>query len=194
MVVVVLGHRLVGETIHPHLERRVERGLSVLEERPERGPLVFTGGAASPGVSSRECDVMAAYALERGIDRDRIRLEGRALDTIGNGYFSRRVVDGLSEPGDRVVVVTADYHAARAAVVFERCFGDAYEVDASAVVETAMAERQPAEERRLAASREFFEGVAPGDLETVGRRLLERHELYDGTVLADVASDGSKTA
>ena len=117
-----------------------------------------------------------------------------SLDTIGNGYFSRLTLErernrerdteaGSREPRQTVFVVTADYHAERAAYVFEQCFGDAYEIDVSHCVETTMAAEQPHEQRSLERAREFFDPVSPGDVEAIGRRLIETHDLYDAQAI-----------
>lgn len=197
MVVVTLGHRLVDESIHPHLRRRVDVGLSVFEETDARA-LLFTGGETTPGVSLTEGTVMRSYAIAQGVNPQQIHTENRALDTIGNGYFSRLVLDRLEreretaresdrvadrEPTETVFVVTADYHSQRAAYVFEQCFGDAYEIDTTHCVETTMAAEQPHEQRSLERTREFFEPISPGDVSAIGRRLVETHDLYDAETI-----------
>ena len=47
MVVIALGQRLVGETVHPHLRRRVDLGIELFREG-DASYLVFTGAATNP--------------------------------------------------------------------------------------------------------------------------------------------------
>ncbi|WP_254769309.1 YdcF family protein [Salinilacihabitans rarus] len=178
MVVVTLGHRLAGDAIHPHLRARVDAGITAVRETTASA-LVFTGGHTNPAVPRAECEVMREYALERGVDPDRIVVEDRALDTVGNGYFSRRLVDDLDRTVDSLFLVTADYHVPRSRYVFEQCFGTERRIDTSYAVSTATSPECPAERRSFRSARRFFDSISPGDVEAIERRLITNHECYD---------------
>lgn len=178
MVVVTLGHRLRSETAHTHLRARVDAGVDALDATGA-SHLLLTGGRTNPAVPRAECEVMRDYAVECGVPPERLLLEDRALDTVGNGYFARLLVENLGRRVESVSVVTADYHAERAAYVFERCFGGAYDVDAAFRCETKRSPECRSERRKLRRTREFFDPVPDGDLAALRRRLDEAHDLYE---------------
>lgn len=178
MVVVALGHRLTSETIHPHLAGRVDVAIDLFRSS-DADRLVFTGGATSPGIPIAECEVMRSYAVDRGVTRERIYVDDRAQDTIGNAYFTRRLLDGLEGGVDEVCVVTADYHAERAKYAFERCFDASVTIDASHTLKTSALDEQVHEAVALERTRSFFDGIERGDVAAIGRRLHEAHDLYE---------------
>lgn len=187
MIVVSLGHRLKSETIHPHLKRRVDASIDAFR-RTDARHLFFSGGRANPAIPKTECEVMRAYAVERGGDQTRLHLDEQALDTIGNGFFTRRMVDELDEEIATVHVVTADYHAKRAKFVFEQCYGDRYEITVDHCIETDVPSNQTREQQRVRQVREFFNGITPGDAAAIRRRMHEAHDLYSFPALTTTPS------
>ncbi|MFP9190125.1 YdcF family protein [Natronosalvus vescus] len=177
MVVVTLGRQLQSKSDIDELHDRVDVGVSVFR-RTDAQYLIFSGGRTNQVLPRSESAEMEAYGLEAGIDPDRIRLENRSLDTIGNGYFSRRLIDGLPTAVDTVYLVTSAYHLERATYVFDQCVGDRYDV-VPVEAGPGRQERRRAERQRLRRTRAFFDGVSSGDVETIARRLQERHDYYD---------------
>ena len=121
--IVVLGHRppLEGHTLEYETRARVERGIAL--HRAGRAPrLVFSGGESTPGTI--EADVMATFAEQRGVPEGAILRERASRDTIENARYTvallRRELGLAREP--RVVLVTSDYHIARATRLL-RCAG-----------------------------------------------------------------------
>ena len=178
MVVVALGNRLAGEWIHPTLRDRMDEAIRILRESDEEY-LVCTGAQTNPDLTVAEWEVMRDYAILRGVDRSRLLLERAARDTIGNGYFTRRLLD---DRGDRsaVRIVTSGVHTMRTRYVFERCFGEEREISVSHSGETdwTVGDLPPHERDRLDRTREFFATVSRGDVEAIGRKLLAEHDLY----------------
>lgn len=178
MVVVVLGHQLRSESIHPELRGRVDAGIDALRST-DASYLLFSGGSTNPVVSADECEVMREYAIERGVDPTRVLLETRAEDTIGNGYFSRRLVDEIGEEIATIYIVSSCYHMESAEYVFRQCFGDEYDVDGSYCHETAESgDPRGHDHEKLVQLREFFEPVDPGDMPAIRRRLVKAHDYY----------------
>ncbi|WP_224447374.1 YdcF family protein [Haloprofundus salilacus] len=180
MVIVALGDRLRSDSIHRHLRRRVDVAVDAFEGTGAPY-LLFTGAATNPDVPRAECEVMADYAVSRGVDPGRILLEDEAHDTRGNGYFSRVLVDEHAPDVETVSVVSSRLHLERAAYIFERCFGDAYEIDTGNAVDPEPSHDgfSAAEIRRLRrADRAFFDGVTPGDLEAIRLRLADSNPAY----------------
>ncbi|WP_157972640.1 YdcF family protein [Haloprofundus halophilus] len=180
MVIVVLGDRLRSNAIHPHLRKRVDAGIDALQATDGRYLLV-TGAATNPDVPRAECEVMADYAVSRGVAPERVLLEDHAYDTRGNGYFARLLVDEHAPDTETVSVVSSRMHLRRARYIFERCFGDAYEIDTSRAVdpEPEYDDFTESEIRRLhEEDREFFDGITPGDTDAIRRRLAADDPAY----------------
>lgn len=121
--IVVLGNRPpVDERGHvrPELRRRVETGVRLWKEG--RAPLlVMTGGLAPSG--HVEAEVMRELAVELGVPRDAIRIEGRSRDTIENAGFTLAMLCEAREDCEpRLLVVSSPFHLPRAGELFE-CAG-----------------------------------------------------------------------
>lgn len=190
MVVVVLGKRLHRSAAHESLRHQVDLGIHALRET-DAEYLVLTGGRTNPEVDRSESDAMRAYALERGVDSDRIFIEEVARDTIGNSFFTRSIVDDLPNV-DTVQIVTTCYHVIRARYVFEQCFGPAYDIEVADCYESAIPDDELAEEDALARTEAFFAPVTPGDLEAIRDRLLAEHDRYDETALEETDSSTAR--
>ncbi|WP_224333808.1 YdcF family protein [Haloprofundus halobius] len=180
MVVVVLGHKLQSEELHPQLQARMDAGIEAFSGT-DAPYLLLSGGQVNPCVDKTECEVMAEYARSQGIDPSCVVPEPCALDTIGNGYFTRMRVDELNHQVETLYLVTSRYHAERAAYIFERCFGDTVEIDVSYCVDSE-SETHPIRHRaKLEQVQAFFEPVPTGDIDAIRQRLNEKHELYEST-------------
>lgn len=178
MVVVTLGQRLRSNSLHLHLQQRVDTSIEVYRST-DTPYLIFTGGRTNPDVQRAECEAMRDYATERGITPEKIRLEDSAQDTKGNGYFTRRIVDSIDIDVETIYLVSSCVHADRAKYIFRQCFGDEYRIDTSHCIETdgsANSAEKVAHHRQ--SDREFFEQITPGDVDAVQQRLAESHDYY----------------
>jgi uncharacterized SAM-binding protein YcdF (DUF218 family) len=121
--IVVLGNRPPRDArgnIAPEIGRRVERGVALFE-RGLAPRILFTGGRAPDG--SIEADVMAARAIELGVDPDAIVRERRARDTAENARFAIELLcAGRRDCRAEIIVVSSPYHLRRAVELFE-CAG-----------------------------------------------------------------------
>ncbi|QCJ45961.1 YdcF family protein [Haloprofundus sp. MHR1] len=180
MVVVVLGHELQSEGIHPQLQARMDAGIEAFTNT-DATYLLLSGGQVNPHIDKTECEVMAEYAHSQGIDPTRIISEPSALDTIGNGYFTRICIDELGHHVETLYLVTSQYHAQRAKYIFKQCFGDTVEIDVSYCVDSGR-ETHPVRHRaKLDQVRKFFDPIPTGDMDAIRQRLSETHELYELT-------------
>lgn len=173
-VVAVLGQRLRSPELHEELRGRVDVALDAVRAT-DADYLLATGGRTNPVVDRSEADAVREYAVERGVDPDRVLLEPRAADTIENAYYARLLVEELDQSVERLLVVTSCYHARRAAYVFEQCFGDACEIDASRCYDAGPVDddRREAERESLRRAREFFDAVPAGDLDALRRQFAD---------------------
>lgn len=171
--VIVLGYSPPS----PELRGRVWAGVQTFRKRGA-DHLVFSGGPVDGEVPLSECEIMAGQAWEWGVDPARIVQDDRALDTVGNAFFTRRVLDGLGDVST-AYVVTSCYHVERAMYVFERCYGDAYDLRRGTCHAADVDPSTLHEAESLAANRDLLDGVTPGDLDEIARRMERHHDLYD---------------
>lgn len=148
--IVVLGNRPPvdeqGE-VRPELRRRVEEGVRLFHEglAPR---MIMTGGPAPSG--HIEAEVMRDLAVELGVPREAIGVEGRSRDTIENAGFTLRLLCGDDESCvPSVIVVSTRYHLARARRLFE-CAGARVQIAAS-----ALPDDEPNYAKRLGFSERF---------------------------------------
>lgn len=107
--IVVLGAGIRGMRVTPLLAKRIEKGIALLAENPD-ARLILSGGQG-PGEEIPESRAMAAYAVDRGVDEERMILEQRSTSTRENLQYSRELMD-KKEP--KIVIVTTAYHVFRA--------------------------------------------------------------------------------
>lgn len=148
--IVVLGNRPPvddrGE-VRPELRRRVEAGVRLFHDglAPR---LVMTGGPAPSG--HVEAEVMRDLAIELGVPREAILVEGRSRDTIENAGLTLRLLCGEDDSCvPSLIVVSTRYHLARARRLFE-CAGAQVQIAAS-----ALPEDEPNYAKRLGFSERF---------------------------------------
>lgn len=97
------------------LRRRLDAALQAWEQG--RAPRVLVSGGRR-WFGQAEASVMAAYLTERGVPSERIFPELQSLDTRGNAAHSFHLAEPLGIR--RIVLVTCDFHMARAIAHFRR--------------------------------------------------------------------------
>ncbi|CAM4431066.1 uncharacterized SAM-binding protein YcdF (DUF218 family) [Paenibacillus endophyticus] len=108
---IVLGAALWNNEPSPALKER----LDFAQELIETGivdKLILSGGLDGNGSTKTEAEGMRDYLVANGISADKLLLENKATSTYENLAFSQHIADqhGL----DMLLVITHDYHAARA--------------------------------------------------------------------------------
>ncbi len=113
--VIILGAGLRGERPSKTLETRLEAGTQFLMENKDI-PVVVSGGQG-PGESITEAAAMGKYLKNAGIEENRIFYEDQSTTTYENLKYSKQLMEqvGLKEP--TVLIVTNDYHIARAKMI-----------------------------------------------------------------------------
>lgn len=153
--IVVLGFALnpSGAMERPLLDR-LDATLTAARAYPT-ARVVVTGGQPQAGVT--EADLMTRWLVDKGVDRDRVQIEDKAKDTVGNAVN----VTGLlhQAPPDTVVLVTSASHMRRARAITEAALQDAG-LEAQVVpfiaasADTQEMTRAPAADERLAIYRD----------------------------------------
>lgn len=109
--IVVLGSGIIGKKVTPLLAARIERGMELLYSNPN-AVLIMSGGQG-PGEDIPESVAMAAYAVGKGVDAERIIMEQKSVSTEENLLFSRKLID---KEAPKIVIVTTAYHVFRALI------------------------------------------------------------------------------
>jgi uncharacterized SAM-binding protein YcdF (DUF218 family) len=110
---------------------------SLFKERVEKAKELYDSGVVKRiifcgrwwgGVTKRpdttEADAMAKYALSLGIPRSAITLEKRSMNTIGNFYFSKTILESASVK--KLVIVTHQSHMPKAKFLARKILGATY--------------------------------------------------------------------
>ena len=115
--VIILGAGVYGTTPSVSLRARLDAALDYLSDKSDI-PIVVSGGQGN-AESITEAECMYRYLTERGIESDRILREDKAGNTRENidNSLALLSVKGYDVTED-IAVVTADYHLARAKVLF----------------------------------------------------------------------------
>ena len=120
--VVELGCGVMGDRVTPLLAARIDKGIELLKYNPN-AVLIMSGGQG-PGEDASESEVMADYAIQKGVDATKIILERKSVSTEENLLFSRELME---KENPRIVLVTTAYHVFRALIIAKqqkiRCVG-----------------------------------------------------------------------
>ncbi|MBW0368986.1 YdcF family protein [Ensifer adhaerens] len=115
VVIVALGYALADDgKAQQTLLDRLEVTLKVAEANPTALVMV-SGGVPQNGVT--EGDVMSKWLVDKGISRDRIMIEDKSKDTIGNVINAANLL--VRHQADTVILVTSSSHMRRARTVME---------------------------------------------------------------------------
>lgn len=108
---VVLGAALWNDRPSPGLKERLDRAFE-LYEAGKIDRVIVSGGLDSNGATIPEAEGMKRYMVERGVPGEAVLEEREATSTYENLLFSKRIAN--RERLERLVIVTHEYHGARA--------------------------------------------------------------------------------
>ncbi|WP_376742581.1 ElyC/SanA/YdcF family protein [Ensifer canadensis] len=115
VMVVALGYALADDgTAQQTLLDRLDVTLKAAEANPTALVMV-SGGVPKNGVT--EGDIMSKWLVDKGISRDRIIIEDKSKDTIGNVVNAANLL--VRHQADTVILVTSSSHMRRARTVME---------------------------------------------------------------------------
>lgn len=178
-VVVVLGNRLIIDGVHEELKGRMDTAIKLWSSL-ENSLMLVSGGKTNPSIRKTEAEAMKEYAVSKGVPAKVVLTDNDAMDTVGNAYFTRRILD-FHPRVKFVYTVTSCYHIERTEYIFSACLGPKFKLDCKTCFNSA---RQTAESEKksLTAARILFSEITPGDIDWIESRLRERHSLYHNLV------------
>lgn len=154
--------------------KRAQRAAQLAHERPELALIC-------------EAAILRDLVVERGISADRIVFEDGSFDTLGNAVLVAARYLRLLEPRP-LLLITSPFHLERAMETFRHVLGFTWQVQAIACDETPDdVASAAAETRLLQETSTFFQGIKPGDLKTIIKRLRESDPRYAGVRTLDLA-------
>ena len=175
------GGITAGGEPQPATVARAVRAAAVYRSgRAERIVMSGAYGMYDPPPPRAEATAMAQIAAAAGVPPGSITAETRSRDTIGNIWFTKPL---LGDPaGQRVIVVTSHWHAARVRYLTKVIWGPGYRVTVEPVTGEALT-RPPEETARweaglLAVARRWFAGTRAGDDAAIAAVLARDHPVY----------------
>ena len=142
--------------------------------RPAMAIIAAGSHGEGPPPSKTEAAVMADLMAAAGVPGERVFLEERSRDTIGNAVevAARYLMNIEPRP---LYVVSSPFHLERALISFRNVLGFAWQVQAVAAEETPDdLERAKNETFFLQETFTFFAGIRPGDFRTIEKRFRAR--------------------
>lgn len=133
----------------------------------------------------RIADALADYAMRHfGLGKHQVITEPNSRDTVGEAIFTKRNL--FNRYGWRsLLVVTSEYHVARASEIFSFVYGGALDFagaegpDSPALVAS--------EAKSLKAFRATFKGIRAGEDAAIYQRLIVAHPFYNGDVYSSIS-------
>jgi len=119
--IIVLGSGLIGDKVPPLLASRIDTGIKLFHrfhtaDHPVK--VIFTGGQGADELLA-EGEAMAQYAINKGMNKEDIIIENKAINTYENLLFSKRLIeeDMLNKDCSgkyQTITVTNNFHVFRA--------------------------------------------------------------------------------
>jgi uncharacterized SAM-binding protein YcdF (DUF218 family) len=179
--VVVLAHLMEKDgTLGVETRMRVDKGVYLATHAACK--MVFLGWDYRPESSICISDAIASYAMSHhALPSSMIITDRNSRDTVGDAIFSKKILSGIANHR-HIMIVTSDYHVARALRIFRYVYGEDWVVDATGVPAAPTASVLANEIRSQEAFESTFSGIREGDDEGLLSRLISRHPFYNGEI------------
>ena len=150
-------------------------------------PVMLTSGWDYNGAYDQPIALaMRDFAVqELGMAAESILSDPHSRDTVGDAYFTK-VNFAVPRGWERVLLVTSQYHLARALRLFQFVYGPDVVVEGRSAGPEPEAEQIAKEQASLASFEETFQGVKPGDEAAVLEKLRSVHPYYNGEIYARI--------
>lgn len=108
--VIILGAKVNKDGVSKTLKLRLDKAIEYYNINKDIN-IIVSGGQGIDEVTT-EALAMKNYLVVNGVNKENIILENEATTTLENIIFSKEIIDNRSL-GDRVLIVTSDYHLFR---------------------------------------------------------------------------------
>jgi len=153
---------------------RARTAAHLAQKRPSLAIIASGSHGDGPSPAKSEAAVMADLIAAAGVPRERLFLEDRSRDTIGNAVeIAARYLRGIE--ARPIYLVTSPFPLERALVVFRHVLGFEWQVQAVAAEDTDdERNRANSETTFLQETFTFFEGIRPGDMAAIDKKYRAR--------------------
>lgn len=128
-VAIVLGFDVTENGLLPaEGKSRVETAVGLIKSK-KASKLIFSGKVShlhNYRPAQTEAEAMKAYAVALGISVENILTESRSRNTYQNAVLCKKIV--TANNWRSVLVVTSEFHSHRAESIFQRVFGQTYQI------------------------------------------------------------------
>lgn len=116
--VLVFGCFTKGMTPGPSLKLRLDAAYELLTALPDS--VCVVSGSQGKRETAPECESMRAYLIGRGIEAERIIMEGNSHSTSENIRFSKALLDEMGLSDKRIIGVSTAFHLPRIEFIANR--------------------------------------------------------------------------
>lgn len=128
-----------------------------------------------------EAKAAAEYAISLGVPENKIFLEEKSQDTIGNAFFTKI---NFLEPKkwENIIIVTSEFHIKRTKYLFKKILGPKYKISLIAADSHLTKEQLEEKAKDEVATQDFLKkwlGPIPdGDNDKMRKLIYEEHPAY----------------
>jgi len=162
------------------VQRRLDRAYELYSEGTSNRIIVAGKGIESNVI---EANAMFQHLLDKGIPPIHLLKEPLSIDTLQNAFFSKVIhVDPMKMK--KLLVITSEFHAERAASLFDWIFGDGYQIECETVSdedipEEALKQRKLLEKQLLAFYvKHLYTSIPAGDVEAIHSFIFNPEEEH----------------
>ena len=130
MTIVILGGGIKDGKLPSQVKKRLLKGLNLSEKKDSENFLLCGRWSflLDEKPKKTEARLMKEFLVSKGVDEDRIHLEEKSMDTISNAYYVKTEYF-LPKEEKKGLIITSNYHLPRVKYIFEKMFGDNYDLE-----------------------------------------------------------------
>jgi uncharacterized SAM-binding protein YcdF (DUF218 family) len=177
MIVIVLGQELSNSEIHDELQGRLEVGINLFNQK-DIEYIILCGGNTDIQAEKAESEAMKEFVSNKGIDPENILIEKYSKGTIGNAYFTRRLLckKDLENFSD-IFVITSCYHTDRVEYIFSQVYGEEFKIHTNycydGEIRGNIQKKEEEERESMRLAENFFSDIKKGNYKKVGNKLQD---------------------
>lgn len=132
-----------------------------------------------------EAKIMRNYLVKKKVPKNKIFLEEKSYDTIGNAYFTRNL---YLEPKKwyNVIVITSHFHLARTKKIFQWVFGKKYKIKFLAASDKDLNKEKINKRKKVEKillnflNKKIIPRFKTGNIKTIEKYIFKEHPVYCG--------------
>lgn len=178
--IIILGKKLKDDgSPSDELVERIKKAIEI--RKKSSCYFIVSGGFRNKKSHVSEAKVMKDQLVDRGVERDKIKMEEKSKDLVGNAFFSLKICQKTS--WNDITIVTASYNKARVEYVFKKVFGSRYNLEFGFV--KIYSKLKLVSEFSLLILTKLFLGTIPAGKDEKIREFLQRcHPFYSDIIFS----------